>query len=200
MARKSSSFRIPLGARLVIPAIAYVDRTAPSADSSNISNIILASPDFDRETFERDIANDVLALARVARDRRITAYAPRSDKALAASRALHGYPRLGSPYCFDPARSGHGSTRKGPARTLLRRRHSGPDDRRHHRHFARIDGAQRFPAQRARLQDGRHDPRQAQPARTHAHASRPCLRPPPIRRCRSRLDDDLQPSPDGDKD
>ncbi len=91
-----------LGARLVIPAIAYVDRTAPSADSSNISNIILASPDFDRETFERDIANDVLATARVARDRRITAYVSRSDKALAASRALHGYPRLGSPYCFDP--------------------------------------------------------------------------------------------------
>jgi esterase/lipase superfamily enzyme len=74
-----------LGARLVIPAIAYVDRTAPSADSSNISNIILASPDFDRETFERDIANDVLATARVARDRRITAYVSRSDKALAAS-------------------------------------------------------------------------------------------------------------------
>ena len=91
-----------LGARLVIPAIAYVDRTAPSADSSNISNIILASPDFDRETFERDIANDVLSPARVARDRRITAYVSRSDKALAASRALHGYPRLGSPYCFDP--------------------------------------------------------------------------------------------------
>lgn len=91
-----------LGARLVVPAIAYVDRVAAKADSSNISNIILASPDIDRETFERDIANDVLAPARVAQGRRITTYVSRNDKALAASRALHGYPRLGSPYCFDP--------------------------------------------------------------------------------------------------
>ena len=91
-----------LGARLVIPAIAYVDRTSSSADSSNISNIILASPDIDRETFERDIEEEVLSARRVARDRRITVYVSRADKALAASRALHGYPRLGSPYCFDP--------------------------------------------------------------------------------------------------
>lgn len=91
-----------LGARLVIPAISYVDRTSSSADSSNISNIILASPDIDRETFERDIEEEVLAPRRVARDRRITVYVSASDKALAASRTLHGYPRLGSPYCFDP--------------------------------------------------------------------------------------------------
>ncbi|WOF42158.1 alpha/beta hydrolase [Sphingopyxis indica] len=91
-----------LGARLVVPAIAYVDRAAPSADSRNISNIILASPDIDRETFERDISDGVLTAAKVARDRRITLYVSLKDKALAASRALHGYPRLGSPYCFDP--------------------------------------------------------------------------------------------------
>jgi esterase/lipase superfamily enzyme len=91
-----------LGTRLVIPAIAYVDRTSSSADSSNISNVILASPDIDRETFERDIEEEVLAPRRVANDRRITVYVSRADKALAASRALHGYPRLGSPYCFDP--------------------------------------------------------------------------------------------------
>ncbi|MGV3730677.1 MAG: alpha/beta hydrolase [Sphingopyxis sp.] len=91
-----------LGARLVIPAVAYVDRTSSSADSSNISNIILASPDIDRETFERDIEDEVLSARRVANDRRITIYASRADKALAASRAIHGYPRLGSPYCFNP--------------------------------------------------------------------------------------------------
>ena len=91
-----------LGARLVVPAIAYVDRAAPSADSRNISNIILASPDIDRETFERDIADGALTPAKVARDRHITIYVSLRDKALAASRALHGYPRLGSPYCFDP--------------------------------------------------------------------------------------------------
>src|SRR3546814_13544947 len=43
-----------LGARLVVPAVAYVDRTSSRADSSNISNIILASPNLHRETFERD--------------------------------------------------------------------------------------------------------------------------------------------------
>lgn len=91
-----------LGARLVVPAVEYVDRTSTNADSSNISNIILASPDVDREDFERDIAEEVLAARRVENDRRITVYASLKDKALAVSRALHGYPRLGSPYCFNP--------------------------------------------------------------------------------------------------
>src|SRR3546814_14145081 len=39
--------------------------------------------------------------SKVARARHITAYVSLKDKALAASRAIHGYPRLGSPYCFD---------------------------------------------------------------------------------------------------
>lgn len=91
-----------LGARLVIPAVEYVDRTSTNADSSNISNIILASPDVDREDFERDIAEEVLAARRVNNNRRITVYASLNDRALAVSRAVHGYPRLGSPYCFNP--------------------------------------------------------------------------------------------------
>ena len=91
-----------LGARLVLPAVEYVDRTSTNADSSNISNIILASPDVDREDFERDIAEEVLAARRVNNDRRVTVYASLSDRALAVSRAVHGYPRLGSPYCFNP--------------------------------------------------------------------------------------------------
>ena len=91
-----------LGARLVLPAVEYVDLASSSADSSNISNIILASPDVDREDFERDIAEEVLSARRVNNDRRITVYASSRDKALALSRGIHGYPRLGSPYCFDP--------------------------------------------------------------------------------------------------
>jgi esterase/lipase superfamily enzyme len=91
-----------LGARLVTPAVEYVDRTSTNADSSNISNIILASPDVDREDFERDIAEEVLAARRINNDRRVTVYASLSDRALAVSRAVHGYPRLGSPYCFSP--------------------------------------------------------------------------------------------------
>lgn len=92
-----------LGARLVIPAVGAADRLARRADRRDkISNIILASPDIDRETFERDVTEDVLTPERVAQGRRITVYVSLKDKALAASRALHGYPRLGSPYCFDP--------------------------------------------------------------------------------------------------
>ena len=92
-----------LGARLVIPAIGAADRLSRRAErTGNISNIILASPDVDRETFERDIVEEVLAPDRVALGRRITVYTSLKDKALALSRALHGYPRLGSPYCFDP--------------------------------------------------------------------------------------------------
>ncbi len=110
-----------LGARLVIPAIAYVDRTSSSADSSNISNVILASPDIDRETFERDIEEEVLSPRRVANDRRITVYVSRADKALAASRALHGYPRLGSPYCFDPFEAAELKTKGLPIRCYVKR-------------------------------------------------------------------------------
>lgn len=92
-----------LGARLVIPAIGSADRLSRRAErTGNISNIILASPDVDRETFERDIVDEVLAPDRVALGRRITIYTSLKDKALAVSRALHGFPRLGSPYCFDP--------------------------------------------------------------------------------------------------
>lgn len=91
-----------LGARLVVPAIAYVDRAAARIDSGNISNIILASPDFDTGSFARDIGTDVLGPRRVASGRHVTVYVSRKDRALAASRTLHGYPRLGSPFCFDP--------------------------------------------------------------------------------------------------
>jgi esterase/lipase superfamily enzyme len=90
-----------MGARLVIPALEYVDRNSSNTDSSNISNIILASPDVDRQDFERDIVEEILSARRVNNDRRITIYASAKDKALAISRSIHGYPRLGSPYCFD---------------------------------------------------------------------------------------------------
>lgn len=91
-----------MGARLVLPGVDFVDRNSSNADSSNISNIILASPDIDRQNFERDIAEEVLSARRVNNDRRITVYLSAKDQALDASRRIHGYPRLGNPYCFDP--------------------------------------------------------------------------------------------------
>ena len=60
-----------MGARLILPAVEFVDRSSSNADSSNISNIILASPDIDREDFERDIAEEILSARRVNNDRRI---------------------------------------------------------------------------------------------------------------------------------
>lgn len=91
-----------LGARLVIPAVEYVDLNSSSADASNISNIIFAAPDVDTADFERNAATEILSARRVNNDRRITVYASLNDRALAISRAIHGYPRLGSPYCFNP--------------------------------------------------------------------------------------------------
>src|SRR3546814_4310396 len=78
-----------LGARLVVPAVAYVDRAAAGSDSRHISNIILASPDIHRETFERDIYAAELAAAKVARPRRITVSVSLTDKPRAESRATH---------------------------------------------------------------------------------------------------------------
>lgn len=91
-----------LGVRLVIPAIEFVDRNSSNADSSNISNIILAAPDIDRQDFERDIAETVLTTRRVNNDRRITVYLSAKDRALGLSYNIHGYPRLGRPDCFNP--------------------------------------------------------------------------------------------------
>ncbi|MEW4467502.1 alpha/beta hydrolase [Parasphingorhabdus sp. JC815] len=91
-----------LGARLVLPAVEFVDNKASNGDSSVVSNIILASPDIDRQDFERGIAEEVLSARRVNNDRRITVYASTKDRALALSADIHGYPRLGRPRCFDP--------------------------------------------------------------------------------------------------
>ena len=105
-----------LGARLVIPAVEYVDRNSASRDSSNISNIILASPDIDRQFFEREIAAETLAGRRIKTGRRITVYTSAEDRALDLSYRIHGYPRLGSPDCFDPFRAAALEEKGLPAR------------------------------------------------------------------------------------
>jgi esterase/lipase superfamily enzyme len=91
-----------LGARLVVPSIEYVDRNAANQDSSNISNIMLIAPDTDLQEFEREIGVTLLSPARVAGGRKLTVFVSAKDKAIALSRTIHGYPRLGNPYCFNP--------------------------------------------------------------------------------------------------
>jgi Alpha/beta hydrolase of unknown function (DUF900) len=91
-----------MGARLVMPAIEYVDSKSALSDSTNISNIILAAPDMDRQAFERDVGEGILTPARVKAGRHVTLYVSAKDGAIGLSRTLHGYPRLGAPFCFDP--------------------------------------------------------------------------------------------------
>ncbi len=90
-----------LGVRLALPALRNADAHLAAGAPSPISNIILVSPDIDREAFEQDATEEFLSPARIADGRHITVYASRKDQAIAISRNLHGYPRLGSPYCFD---------------------------------------------------------------------------------------------------
>jgi predicted alpha/beta hydrolase family esterase len=91
-----------LGARLVVPSIEYVDRNAANQDSSNISNIMLVAPDTDLQEFEREIGSTILSPARVAGGRKLTVFVSAKDKAIGLSRTIHGYPRLGNPFCFNP--------------------------------------------------------------------------------------------------
>ena len=91
-----------LGTRLVVPSIEHVDRNAANQDSSNISNIILVAPDTDLQEFEREIGTTILSPKRVAGGRKVTVFVSAKDKAIGLSRTIHGYPRLGNPYCFNP--------------------------------------------------------------------------------------------------
>jgi esterase/lipase superfamily enzyme len=91
-----------LGARLVVPSIEHVDRNAANQDSSNISNILLLSPDTDLQEFEREIGTTILSPRRVATGRKLTIFVSAKDKAIGLSRTIHGYPRLGNPFCFNP--------------------------------------------------------------------------------------------------
>src|SRR3546814_16903878 len=86
-----------LGARLVVPAVAYVYRAAAGSDSRNLSNIILDSPDIDREQFESDISAHALAAAKGARAPRLTLSCPHQDTAPAAHSPPPPHPPPGSP-------------------------------------------------------------------------------------------------------
>jgi esterase/lipase superfamily enzyme len=90
-----------LGSRLVMPGIEYSDRTAPQS-AAKLKTIILASPDFDREEFDRAAARDLLNEAKIRAGRRIHIYASARDRALDTSRQINGLPRLGRPDCYNP--------------------------------------------------------------------------------------------------
>jgi esterase/lipase superfamily enzyme len=91
-----------LGTRLVLPAIAKLDGFDAESNRNSVNQIILASADIDREDFESNFADRLLAQKQVQNGRLVTLYVSGRDTALSLSRRLHGYPRLGSTSCFNP--------------------------------------------------------------------------------------------------
>ena len=63
--------------------------------------VVLASPDIDREMFDRDLAGEA-----VAPGRRVTLYASRLDRALQSSWLVHGAARAGDANCSYDLRRG----------------------------------------------------------------------------------------------
>ncbi len=100
-----------LGSRALVEAVSDLKFERPGV-RAKIREVILAAPDIDTEIFVRDIA------PRIAGDGiGVTLYASGSDKAMIASRNLHGYPRAGD---FEPGPR-HRARRR--VDRCLRRRH-----------------------------------------------------------------------------
>jgi esterase/lipase superfamily enzyme len=74
-----------MGNRLVSETLA----AAPVAKAAQLRQLVLAAPDIDAATFKD------LAAVFVGKAERVTLYASSGDKALMASKAVHGYPRAG---------------------------------------------------------------------------------------------------------
>lgn len=78
-----------MGNRILSRAVIDVLNTNPDY-RNRIKEVILTAPDIDADVFKRDIAP-----ALVAKGEPVTLYASSTDKALAASQAIHRYPRAG---------------------------------------------------------------------------------------------------------
>ena len=105
-----------MGARLAVPAIEYLDQTAPATVRSKLTNIILASPDYDAGLFFRKLQYTLLNSKKAPRSRKITVYTSRKDVAVNLSRSLHGYARLGNPKCDDPVAERNRPASENPPR------------------------------------------------------------------------------------
>ena len=82
-----------MGNRIAIDALRDLQRSHPGL-STHIRTIILASPDIDREMFDRDLAPAI-----VSPGRHITVYASLFDRALNLSWPVHGNARAGDANC-----------------------------------------------------------------------------------------------------
>jgi len=78
-----------MGNRALTRAVASLMAEKPNL-RPRLKEIILAAPDIDADVFKRDIAPGLVATGRP-----VTLYASSNDKALIASKAVHGYRRAG---------------------------------------------------------------------------------------------------------
>lgn len=77
-----------MGTRALSSALREIASERP--DKKLFKEVVLAAPDIDAEVFQRDILPKIRPIAS-----RITLYASSKDKALQASKEVHGYPRAG---------------------------------------------------------------------------------------------------------
>ena len=78
-----------MGTRGLAKAVGAIALEKPEV-LKKMKAIILAAPDIDTELFKREIAPKLLRT-----EKNVTLYASSNDRALSASKSLHGYPRAG---------------------------------------------------------------------------------------------------------
>lgn len=79
-----------MGNRIVAQALEKMVREPSFGAVPEFNQVVLTAPDIDAEVFRRDIAPRIVQAAQ-----RIVIYASSNDRALMASKKVHGYPRLG---------------------------------------------------------------------------------------------------------
>ncbi len=95
-----------LGSQLLLHGLQEIDLAAKQPNSvdysKKITNVILASPDIDKQIFESIASQYILTDDKVQNGRRITVYNSAKDKAIQLSHVINGYERLGGTRCDDP--------------------------------------------------------------------------------------------------
>ena len=95
-----------LGSQLLLHGLQEIDIAAKHPNSidysKKITNVILASPDIDKQIFETIASQHIMTDEKIANGRRITIYTSAKDKAIQLSHIVNGYERLGGTRCDDP--------------------------------------------------------------------------------------------------
>ena len=79
-----------MGNRAMTMAMQQIQHQSPEGSGPIFDRVVLAAPDVDSDRFRRDLAPSLLSVAK-----QVTLYASSDDRALIASKKVHGYPRAG---------------------------------------------------------------------------------------------------------